>query len=305
MSKAKLAVIALIVANIIWGAAAPIFKWSLYNIHPFTLAFLRFFLPALFILFYRPKSIFIKAKDIPLFLMAGLLGISINIGAFFLGIQKTLSINSPVISSSGPVFLILASILFLKEHPTKKMLLGNLIGLTGVFLIIVQPFLHEGTKTSLNSFQGNLLLLLATFGSIGGTLFVKKLARKYHALTITFWTFFIGSVTFIPFFAAEVARYGIVAQFHYAGIIGTVYGVIFSSFIGYTFLYWSLRYLLASQTSVFTYMDPVVAILIAAPLVHEYPDFFFLLGSFLVFFGIFVAEGRIHYHPIHLLFKKR
>ena len=32
MSKAKLAIIALIVANLIWGAASPIFKWSLVSI---------------------------------------------------------------------------------------------------------------------------------------------------------------------------------------------------------------------------------------------------------------------------------
>lgn len=304
MSKVKLAVLALIVSNIIWGAAAPIFKWSLYNIHPFTLAFLRFFLPALLILVCRPKSIAIKAKDIPAFVMAGLLGISINVGGFFLGIEKTLSINSPIISSSGPVFLILASIMFLKEHPTKKMLLGNLIGLTGVFLIIAEPIIHAGTKTSLTTFEGNLYLLIATFASIAGTIFIKKLAKKYHALTIAFWTFLIGSVTFIPFSVPEIAHYGILQQLHFAGIMGVLFGAIFSTFIGYTLSYWALRYLLASQTTVFTYMDPVVAILIAAPLVHEYPDFFFLLGSFLVFLGIFVAEGRIHYHPIHLLFRK-
>ena len=36
-------VIALIIANIIWGAAAPIFKLALTNIPPFTLGFIRFF----------------------------------------------------------------------------------------------------------------------------------------------------------------------------------------------------------------------------------------------------------------------
>src|SRR5579872_2772438 len=217
MSKTKLAVLALIISNIIWGAAAPIFKWSLQNIHPFTLAFLRFFLPALLILVFRPKSIVIKTKDIFAFLMAGLLGISINVGGFFLGIEKTLSINSPIISSSGPVFLILASVMFLKEHPTRKMLLGNLIGLTGVFLIIMQPFVHAGTKTSLNTFEGNLFLLIATFGSIGGTIFIKKLAKQYHAFTIAFWTFLIGSLTFVPFSFQEVAKYGFWQQMHFAG----------------------------------------------------------------------------------------
>ncbi|PIX68551.1 hypothetical protein COZ40_02690, partial [Candidatus Roizmanbacteria bacterium CG_4_10_14_3_um_filter_39_13] len=36
-------IVALIIANIIWGAACPIFKFALVNIPPFTIAFIRFF----------------------------------------------------------------------------------------------------------------------------------------------------------------------------------------------------------------------------------------------------------------------
>ena len=39
-----LAILAVIAANIIWGATPPIFKWALEEINPFTLAFFRFFL---------------------------------------------------------------------------------------------------------------------------------------------------------------------------------------------------------------------------------------------------------------------
>jgi len=234
--------------------------------------------------------------------MSGIFGVSINIGAFFLGVEKTASINSPIISSSGPVFLILASIIFLKERPTRKMLLGNLLGLAGVLLIVVEPLIytqHDGT-----SFEGNLLLVLAMLGSIVGTVVVKKLAKSYHVITITFWTFFIGALTFVPYFVQEVSAHGLVRQFAFQGLMGVVYGTIFSSLIAYVLYYWALKYLFAVQTSVFTYIDPIVAILIAAPLLHEYPNLFFIIGSILVFLGIFIAEGRIHYHPLHLLFKK-
>ena len=36
-------ILALIITNVIWGAASPIFKLALTNIPPFTLAFIRFF----------------------------------------------------------------------------------------------------------------------------------------------------------------------------------------------------------------------------------------------------------------------
>jgi O-acetylserine/cysteine efflux transporter len=301
MSKTKLAILALIIANIIWGAASPLLKWSMEVVHPFTLGFARFIIPALIVTLFSPKSLKIRIKDLPLFFAAGFFGSALNIGAFLLGIHQTASINSPIISSSGPIFLLLASILFLKEHPTRKMLLGNLLGLTGVLLIVVEPLIRN---EHVASFTGNLLLILATFGSIIGTIFAKKLARTYHAFTITFWTFGIGSLFFIPSMLHEINIYGLLPQFQGQGLFGVVYGAIFSSFIAYSLFFWSLKYLFASQTSVFTYMDPIVAMLIAAPLLGEYPNLFFIAGSFLVFFGIFVAEKRIPYHPIHLFFKK-
>ncbi len=55
-------ILALIITNIIWGAASPIFKFALQNIPPFTLAFIRFFfagllfLPFVF-LFYQKLSL--------------------------------------------------------------------------------------------------------------------------------------------------------------------------------------------------------------------------------------------------------
>lgn len=302
MSKKKLAVIALIIANIIWGGASPLFKWALKDIHPFTLAFLRFVVPALFLLLVAPGITKIRKRDFGLFFFAAFFDVTINIGAFFLGIEKTASINAPIISSSGPVFLIIASILFLKEHPTKKMLLGNLLGLTGVLLIVIEPLIYSQHDGS--TFSGNLLLIGATIASIFGTISIKKLARRYSALTILFWTFILGGLPFLPLSLQEVTKFGILPQLQFQGLIGVLYGIVFSSFIAYGLYYFALRHLFATQTSVFTYMDPVVAILIAAPLLGEYPDFFFIAGSILVFLGIFIAEGRLHYHPLHLLFRK-
>jgi len=46
-----------------------------------------------------------------------------------------------------------------------------------------------------------------------------------------------------------------------------------------------------------------VAVILAAPLVNEHPDMFFYIGSVLVFGGILIAEGRIHYHPLHRIKK--
>jgi drug/metabolite transporter (DMT)-like permease len=109
-------IIALIIANSIWGAGAPIFKRALIDVPPFTLAFLRF-AGATFIMlpFYSQFRQKVSARDLFQIAIIAIFGITINISFFFLGLQKAPSINAPIIGSSGPIFLYLLSILFLNE----------------------------------------------------------------------------------------------------------------------------------------------------------------------------------------------
>ena len=108
-------ILALIIANIIWGAASPIFKFALQNIPPFTLAFIRFFFAGLiFLPIALNKWQHLTLKQWLEIILVGFFGITINISFFFLGLEKTESINIPVIASSGPVFIYLLSIIFLK-----------------------------------------------------------------------------------------------------------------------------------------------------------------------------------------------
>src|SRR5579863_3536908 len=110
MTKMKLsnfqkAVIALILANILWGAAPPIFKLALTNIHTFSLAFLRYFIPATIMLFLFPTQLRIHKKDIPIIFLAALFNITLGILFFFTGVQYTESINVTIIGAAGPAFL--------------------------------------------------------------------------------------------------------------------------------------------------------------------------------------------------------
>jgi drug/metabolite transporter (DMT)-like permease len=84
-------------------------------------------------------------------------------------------------------------------------------------------------------------------------------------------------------------------------VTGLLFGIILSSTLAYTLYQWSVKRLQASEVGIFTYIDPVIATIIAIPLLGEVVTPLFILGSLFVFAGIFVAEGRIQYHPFHKL----
>jgi drug/metabolite transporter (DMT)-like permease len=84
-----------------------------------------------------------------------------------------------------------------------------------------------------------------------------------------------------------------------------MFGIVFASLLAYFLQTFALKILTASNVSIFTYIDPVVTLLVAAPLLGERPTPAFVIGSLFVIIGIFKAEGRLHWHPIHLVFRKK
>jgi drug/metabolite transporter (DMT)-like permease len=298
-SNTKKAVLALIAANMIWGAAAPVFKWALADIHPYTLAFLRFSVPLFLMYPFVRGKLKINKKDFLNIILIGVTGIGINIIFFFQGLLHAPSINAALIGSSGPIFIILYSLLFLKEKPNKKLVLGAHVGLFGIILVLATPFIIDGKLAAI----GNVFYLFAMLGAVTSVLITRNVAKRNSPESITFWSFLVGSIVFFPFFINEVHTFGFLQNLNARGIIGLTFGILLCSLTAYFLQNWALKYLAAADVSVFTYIDPVVAILIAAPLLGEFPDIAFVFGSLFVLGGIFIAEGRLHYHPLHRLFK--
>jgi len=296
-------ILALIIANTIWGAASPIFKFALKNIPPFTLAFIRFFFASLILspMAFIKWQFLSKKRFFEIFLV-GFVGTFLNITFFFLGLPKSESINVPIIASSGPVFLYILSIIFLKEKPKVKIFLGMMVALMGILVIILSPIFLDGKKLVYGQIEGNLFFVLATIASVLGTVFAKDLMKKINAYIVTFLTFFITAILFLPLMLNELNFWSF-SQLNTNGWIGIIFGVLFSSALAYYLFYYSMTKIPVQEVGLFTYIDPVIAVIIAAPLLQEYPTTYFFIGTILVFLGIYVAEGRIHWHPWHMIKK--
>lgn len=295
----KIAVFALIVANLIWGAASPIFKWSMESISPFTLGYLRFFFAALFLFPFAYKNLSIMKKDFFLLFLIGFFSVPVHIGLYFMGLQYAPSINAPIIASSAPIFLIMFSIVFLKEKPRMKVLLGTLLSLIGVAVIIFRPILEHGFDTAI---LGNVFFFLSMLSGIVHLLLLKKIMHRYSSTTITFWTFVIGTLFFASLMILEMDSSTFVFDVNIQSLTGIIFGAIFSSGIAWLLLAFGIKYIPANEVGIFVYIDPIVTALVAIPLLGETITTSYIVGSSIVFFGIFIAENRLHFHPIHRLY---
>lgn len=293
--------LAIIIANVIMGMTAPIMKMGLTEIPPFILAFLRFASASLILApFVVSRWKPLIKKDWIILVLAGVCGIGLHIGLFFLGLQRTQSIVAPVIASSGPVILYAIAMFFLREKFNLKKFYGMLIALGGVSVIVVAPLILNGTVVHHQQYIGNLLMFAATIFGVLHAFLIKKLSGKISALQISLVVFVSGALSFLPFTFGEMQSWSI-EEVTVRGWFALFFGIFFVSVVAYTLIHYALTKIAASDVGMFAYMDPVIALLIAWPLLGETPNVFYFLGSLLVFGGIYIAEGRLHWHPFHKL----
>ncbi|MBI3984566.1 MAG: DMT family transporter [Candidatus Levybacteria bacterium] len=297
-SKAKLAIIFLILANIIWGAAFPIYKLTLEVIPPFTFVLLRFLLGALILFPFVYKDLKVKLRDGVTLILLSILGITLTISFLNFGLKLSSSINAPIILSASPIFLIIGGFFYLKEKLKTKVVLGTLVSFLGVMTIVLLPVLKEGLDGSIT---GNLFLVFATFFSVIHALLLKKILPKYNPMSIAFWSFIIGSLPMIPFFMTDLNQTQWISKLNNEIILGLLFSVVVATVIAHSLFTFGIKYIKASEIGIFSYIDPVATIVVAYYLLHEHITVPYLIGAFLVFVGIFIAQGRIHYHPLHKL----
>lgn len=293
---------AIILANIIWSAASVIFKISLTNIPPFTLAFLRFAIAPLLLLPILKKHTQLtltSRRDLYMLIAYALSGITGNIIFYFLGLQRTYAINATIIASGAPLVTLLLAHVFLHEQASFRKILGFVFGALGLAVIILEPLkTHQVAVTIF----GNLFLVLAILAAVIQTIIGRSILQRYNPLTFTFWAFIIGAASFLPLAAFEFVKTPtLLSSLDWRGFMGIVYGAVFSSAIAYSLFAWGLSKISATDTSLIAHLDPVVGTILGFFVLHEPITTAFLTGAGFIFFGIYVAEGRIHYHPLHKL----
>lgn len=297
MKKLNLHILALIAANTIWGAAVPIFKYSLGNIPPFTLLFIRFFVAALlFIPFAWGSWRRLSIKEYGEVFLAAFFGFTLAISFLFLGLAHAPSINFPIIASAGPIVLYCAAIFVLKEKPHKKILVGSLISLCGVLAIVLSPILFN-TGTNPGQVQGNIFFVVAVIAQAIYVLLSKKVLGKVGVFQATLLMFMFAAITYFPFMVNELRTWSF-TQLDIRGLSGILYGTIFSSAIAYYLYHWGIEQIDAQEIGIFTYLDPVTTVIVAFFLLGETPSVYYFFGALLVFTGIFIAENRLHWHPV-------
>lgn len=301
-SHRTLVFIALILASSIWGVNNSVMKLTLLTVPVFSLALIRFGTASFILLPFVKDQLAIAKKDRKLLILSALCGVSLNIAFFFWGIKLTSALNAGIIVASLPIFTLLFASFFLKEKVSKNLILGGTLAVVGISIIVGRDLASLGLSFSP---LGDFLVLLATLSFVGYEIISKKLFAKYNAFTVTYYSFAIGALTFLPLAIWEYLSNpfwikGLTAT----SFTGIAFGILLSSLTAYSLWQWGLSKIPASRVGFFFYLDPVVSTITAVLLLSEVITFPFLIGAILIFAGLFIAEGKLPYHHVHKVILK-
>ena len=241
-------------------------------------------------LFFLTYIFFIKEKvnspDIVRLIFCGLFGVAINQLFFFEGLNLTTPINAAIIMTVSPILVIVFSAIIIKEKITIRKIFGIFLGLTGAATLIL-----KSGAISLNNdyFIGNFLVFVnATSYSIY-LVIVKGLMSKYNPITVMFYVFSFGLIFVFPFGISELSNVSL-EIFTLEIFLKVGFVVICTTFLAYLFNAFALKSLNPSVVSIYIYLQPVLATVIAIILKSDSLDLVKIISSVFIFSAVFLVS---------------
>ncbi|MCL1846512.1 MAG: DMT family transporter [Coriobacteriia bacterium] len=281
--------ILLLVTLVFWGSAFAVVRYGLVSpenpsgYHPGSLALLRFLVAAVVALGYliiTKKGLPLK-KDLPRIICAGFIGIALYHTLFNYGEQMVASGASAVLIGFAPVFVVILSTIFLKEHLSLWGWLGVICSLVGV--IIVGMSSVEGFHIDIHA----LALLGSALSTAVLMVLSKSLLSRYSGTQLTSYTIIVGVIPLFMFFP-ELLRD--ISSTTWQATSAIAYLGVFPGFLAYATWNVALSRLSAGRLSVFMNIVPFIAALFAWAWLGEIPGTLVILGGIVAIAGVLMVQ---------------
>lgn len=232
-----------------------------------------------------------RKSDFARLALYSLLGVILNQLLFVKALTLTTAINAALLGTTIPVFTLLVGILLGYERPSLNTALGILLAACGV-VYLVDPFRADFSGSS----KLGDLLLIGNSLAYGAYIAVSKdLVKRYDALTVISWLFFIAAIGIIPFWFFSSA--GTPVQHVGAGAWLAVLYIILVPTVGAYYLNgWALGRVAPSTVAVYIYLQPLIAFALAPLILGEKWNSRTWIASALIFAGVAIVTSRTASH---------
>jgi drug/metabolite transporter (DMT)-like permease len=297
MSERRKALAAIIACVLFWSFSFISIKITVAVFPPMSQGLLRFAI-ALVLLFFMKMKLApgekLKARDIPLLLGAGLLGVTFYFFCENNGVARVTASEASIAIGSIPVLTMIADSLSRKFSRNKNSALPQ-IGIRqwiGAFVSIAGVWLVAGVSFALSgSVLGYLYMAGAALFWVVYSLLTRPLFVRCSRIYIVFWQSLAGFIGFIPFAVMEFSQWG---RPDLPVILHLVFLGVCCSALGYWYYAKSLEVLGLSVSAIFINLIPLLTVIFGFILMGDRLTALQWLGALFVIGGVYLSmwEGK-------------
>ena len=285
MMKTRNAYIALIFCNIVWACDYPFYNLVLGRyISPMAMVTASLIIAALFSLvpMLWEKGERVAPQDRLKILGAALLmGVARKLCMMF-GLAETSPIDGSIIGTVTPLLVLLLSVVVGVDSFTTKKVLGLALGMAGTLAIILTS--NSGVHTQ-SSVWGNVLIFVSSCVSASYMVLCKRLVGKYRVTTVLRWIYCASAFVILPFGIDDVCTIDF-SDMNTKILLASLFVLFVPTYLPNLLLNYSLRSVAPTASSIYAYIQPVVAVglSVAMRLDTLHPDT--LLFAIVIFLGV-------------------
>lgn len=290
MLKARSAYIALICCNIVWACDYPFYNLVLGRyISPMAMVTASLVIAALFSLvpmLWESRERVAPSDRLKILGAAMLMGVARKLCMMF-GLANTSAIDGSIIGTTTPLLVLVLSVIVGVDRFTKMKFLGLMLGMAGTLAIILSSGSATHTQSSL---WGNMLIFISSCVSASYMVLCKRLVGKYRVTTVLRWIYCASAFVMLPIGIDDMLT------IDFSGmdtkiLFASLFVLIVPTYLPNLLLNYSLRATSPTESSIYAYIQPVVAVglSVAMKLDKLHPDT--LLFALIIFIGVGMVIG--------------
>ena len=285
--------LALLCCNIIWACDFPFYALVLGTyISPMAMVTASIVVAALLsllpLLWEKPERV--EPQDrLKIIAAALLIGVGRKLCMMY-GLAETSAIDGSIISTTTPLLVLLLSVFIGVERFTRWRTLGLLLGMAGTIAVIVSS---NSDAHQHSSAWGNILIFSSSCVSAMYMVWFKKFVVKYRVTTVLRWIYCSSAAVILPFGVDDIVATNL-SSVSPLVLFASLFVLIVPTYLPNLLLNYSLRIVAPTVSSIYSYMQPVVAVALAVVMGLDklHADTIIFAGVIFLGVGIVLASYR-------------
>lgn len=207
------------------------------------------------------------------------------------GLTHTSGVNTGLILGSGPLVVMMLSIIILKDEITPLRIVGFILGFIG---IIATTLAGPDGLSELS--RGDLYIFFSMVTQACSFILIAKLNPRLDPRLLTGYMLLIGAfvIFWIGFFVeGNIGQLGQIFSWKLGSIF--LFSALLSTAFGHMTYNYAIRHVGPAETTIFINLNTVFALIGSAIFLHEPIYKNHLIGMLLIFIGVFIGSGTLEY----------